>query len=204
MRTSTRPRQAVLAAGLAFACATPAWAAVSASTQIGTTSALSAGSTLHSTQSLYPADPVDALPATSRSLRQDTVVTVVPAICLQCGQVIDVQPVDVTPTQTGVGIGVGAVLGGVLGSRIGGGSGRTVAAVAGALGGAYAGSMIEGRQRQQQAWQVRVRFDDGRESTFGYSQQPQWAVGDRLVIEGNSLRRADALTPPAPGAVPRP
>lgn len=204
MRTSMLPLQATLAAGLLFALSAPAGAAVTASTQIGSTAAPSAGSTLHSTQSLYPADPVDALPSSSRTWQQNRIITVVPAVCLQCGQVVDVQPVDVTPTQTGVGLGVGAVLGGVLGSRFGGGSGRTVAAVAGALGGAYAGSVIEGRQRQQQAWQVRVRFDDGRESTFGYTQKPQWGIGDRLVIEGNTLRRADALTPAAPGTVPQP
>lgn len=97
------------------------------------------------------------------------------------------------PSRSGPGIGAvaGAVVGGVVGHQIGSGRGNTAATVAGAVGGAVAGNEIEKRNATQaQAYQFRVRLDNGSYQTVTLDSNPESVrVGDRVRIDNGRLYR---------------
>jgi outer membrane lipoprotein SlyB len=125
-------------------------------------------------------------------------------VCYSCGSVESVTPVERSTKPAGVGVGTvaGGVLGAVLGNQIGHGGGRTAATILGAVGGGFAGNAIEGHVRKETVYQVGVRMEDGSRRTVEVAQAP--AVGQRVTVEGSTLRTNDGATYRAPAPVVAP
>lgn len=117
--------------------------------------------------------------------------------CTNCGVVDSVRTYARKGEGTGVGAVAGGVLGGVVGNQMGGGSGRDAMTVIGAVGGAVAGHEVEKRARSTQVTEVRVRMDDGTLRTVTLSAGAAAGVtpGDRVSVEGQSVKRVDAKQP---------
>lgn len=128
-------------------------------------------------------------------------------VCSTCGSVESVTPVTRSTKAPGPGVGAvaGGVLGAVLGNQVGHGNGRAVATILGAVGGGYAGNAIEGNVRKQTVYEVGVRMEDGSRRTVEVAQPP--SVGNRITVEGQSIRSRDgavyqqAPSMPAPRAI---
>jgi len=84
---------------------------------------------------------------------------------------------------------IGGVLGGVLGHQIGGGTGNSVATVAGAVGGAVVGHEIGQGNAREDAYRVRIRFDDGSYQTTTQASIGDLRVGDGVRIENGRAYR---------------
>ena len=85
-----------------------------------------------------------------------------------------------------VGTVLGGIAGGVLGHQIGSGRGNTAATIAGAAGGAYAGHEIQEHRNERatgDAYDITVRFDDGREETIRQDRSNDLRVGDRVRMD---------------------
>ena len=89
----------------------------------------------------------------------------------------------------GAGAVIGGVVGGVLGSQVGSGTGKDVATVAGVVGGAVAGHQIEKSAKQQDAYRIRVRLDNGGYQTVTQQSITGLRVGDRVRIENDRVSR---------------
>jgi len=110
-----------------------------------------------------------------------------------------VEAIETVPASSGgiggSGIGAGAVIGGVvggvLGHQVGSGTGQDVATVAGVVGGAVAGHQIEKstKSKQQDAYRIRVRLDNGGYQTVTQQSINDLRVGDRARIENGSVSR---------------
>lgn len=92
---------------------------------------------------------------------------------------------------SGIGAGavIGGVVGGVLGHQVGGGTGKDIATVAGVVGGAMAGHQIEKSTKQQDAYLIRVRLDNGGIQSVEQPSISDLRVGDRVRIENNHVSR---------------
>ena len=92
---------------------------------------------------------------------------------------------------SGIGAGavIGGVVGGVLGHQVGSGTGKDVAKVAGVVGGAMVGHQIEKSNKQQNAFLIRVRLDNGGYQTVTQQNTSDLRVGDRVRIENNNVTR---------------
>ncbi len=84
---------------------------------------------------------------------------------------------------------IGGVIGGVLGHQIGSGTGNTVATVAGALGGAAVGHEIGRGNASQDAYRLRIRFDNGNYQTVTQAGIDNLRVGDSVRIENGRAYR---------------
>jgi outer membrane lipoprotein SlyB len=82
-------------------------------------------------------------------------------VCMHCGVVEAVTPLERDGAGSGAGAVAGAVLGGLLGNQVGGGTGKTIATVLGAVGGGWAGNNVEKRMKKETVYQVDVRMEDG-------------------------------------------
>ncbi|HYW56605.1 MAG TPA: glycine zipper 2TM domain-containing protein [Polaromonas sp.] len=120
-----------------------------------------------------------------------------PIVCVDCGTVEAVTPVqrqgevngvNVGGTTVGLGTVAGGVVGGLLGNQVGGGNGKTAMTVLGAAGGAFAGNQIEKNMKKVTVYQVRVRMNDG--STRNVEVSSTIPVGSKVIVEGNNLRMA--------------
>lgn len=98
---------------------------------------------------------------------------------------------DSNGSPIGIGTVIGGVVGGVLGNQVGGGTGRTVATAAGAVGGAIVGHQIEKNRNaaNADAFQIRVRLDNGAYETFTQNDIGDMRVGDRVRIDNNHVTR---------------
>lgn len=109
----------------------------------------------------------------------------------RCGVIREVERVYVRENSTsGGGAVLGAIIGGVLGNTIGKGDGRKAATVAGAVAGGFAGNAIErngGDRGGREAWQFRVRLDDGRWATVTQWDNGDLRPGDRVMIRDDRL-----------------
>ena len=106
------------------------------------------------------------------------------------GQVSRIEPITAPGKPTGVGAVAGGVLGGVLGHQVGGGTGRDVATVAGAVGGAVVGNKVEkNRSEKVVGYRVHVTLDNGQQRSFEQSGSTGLQVGDRVRVDGNTVRR---------------
>jgi outer membrane lipoprotein SlyB len=108
-------------------------------------------------------------------------------LCVNCGVVEAINPIEVEGKGSFLGMIVGGVAGGLLGSTIGSGSGTTAAQIAGAAGGALAGNEIEKRVKKTQHFEVVVRLENGGTQTFSYPTQPAIRIGDRVKVENGAL-----------------
>lgn len=106
------------------------------------------------------------------------------------GSVVAINAIQAPEPTTGIGAVGGAVAGGLLGNQIGGGRGRTIATIAGAIGGGLAGNGIEHEVRKATTYQVQVRMADGSYRNFTYQTPPQFAVGERVHVDGGALNAA--------------
>lgn len=113
-------------------------------------------------------------------------VQVAKPICVNCGVVESVIPIQREGTGSGLGAVAGAVVGGVLGNQVGGGDGKTAATVLGVFGGSIAGNAIEKKMKKDTAYEVRVRMEDG--STRTLEQTTPASVGTKVIVDGNTLQ----------------
>jgi outer membrane lipoprotein SlyB len=114
-----------------------------------------------------------------------------PPGCRRCGTVEEIKTIKADAEH---GSGLGAVIGGlagiVVGNQIGQGNGKVLAKVAGAAGGAYVGNRVEKRVRATTSYEVRVRLDNGTETTVTQEVQPAVAVGDPVkIVNGRVVAR---------------
>lgn len=107
--------------------------------------------------------------------------------CRDCATVQAVNPVTVDGEGRVLGTVAGGVLGAVVGSQFGKGDGRTAAGVAGAVGGALLGREIQKRNNQRTQYEVVVRMSDGAQRTVVYAESPNFRVGDRVRLAGETL-----------------
>ncbi len=108
------------------------------------------------------------------------------ALCVSCGVVESVHPVQQKGQGTGVGAVAGGLLGGVVGHQLGHGNGNTAMTVLGAIGGGLAGNEVERRARTDTHFDVHVRMDDG--SVRVYQRSQPLTVGTRVIADGTTLR----------------
>lgn len=109
------------------------------------------------------------------------------AACYDCATVQAVNAVTVDGDGRVLGTVAGGVLGAVVGSQVGSGSGRTAAQVAGAVGGALLGREIQKRHNERTQYEVVVRMNDGQQRTVIYADPPNFRVGDRVRMVGETL-----------------
>ena len=112
------------------------------------------------------------------------------AAYVQYGQVTSVESVRGEGGSVGKGAILGGIAGAVLGHQVGSGSGKDAATVVGIVGGALIGNEIEKRQQSGPDFiRVAVRFDNGTQRSFDYSQAVDLRVGDRVRVEGDRVVR---------------
>lgn len=104
-----------------------------------------------------------------------------------------IESIEITRASGDSGIGAGAVIGGivggVLGNQVGGGTGQDVATVAGVAGGAMVGHQIQKSNKQQEAFLIRVRLDNGGYQTVAQQSMVDLRVGDQVRIENERVSR---------------
>jgi outer membrane lipoprotein SlyB len=106
-------------------------------------------------------------------------------VCTTCGVVTAITPVKTEGKGTAIGVVAGGLAGLVVGNQIGGGNGRTIAKVAGAAGGALLGNKIEKKVRAETNYEIKVRLDDGTETTVTQETEPKLAVGAAVrIVDG--------------------
>ena len=106
------------------------------------------------------------------------------------GRVQNIGYVQTSTRPSGAGAVLGAVIGGVVGHQFGGGGGNVLATGVGVVGGAVAGNAIEGRtRRDDEAYRVQVRFDDGSVREFDFMRIDDLRIGDRVKFESGQLHR---------------
>jgi outer membrane lipoprotein SlyB len=126
---------------------------------------------------------------TSVALPSDNAPPVQQQMCLSCGTVDSVTPLQQAGQGSGAGAVLGGVLGGVLGHQVGNGRGRDAATVAGAVGGAVLGNSIEKNSKTTRGFDVRVRMEDATFQTVRFEAEPGVRIGDRVRIENGRLIR---------------
>jgi outer membrane lipoprotein SlyB len=99
-----------------------------------------------------------------------------------------VRQVELEGQGTGLGAVAGGVAGGLLGNQFGSGKGKTAMTVLGAVGGGLAGNQVEKKARSETVYRVSIRMQDGSVGTFQQSQS--FAVGTKVVVDGQTLRMA--------------
>lgn len=147
------------------------------------------GPVLHS--GVAPASVADSQPS------QPIAPAIAKPLCINCGTVIAVTPVQREAAGSGVGVVAGGVLGALVGNQVGNGNGRAAATILGALGGGWAGNTVEKKMKKEMVYQIQLRMDDGHTRIF--EQMTPVAVGEKVTIEGSALRLPDgSLTTPVP------
>lgn len=91
----------------------------------------------------------------------------------------------------GIGMGavVGGVVGGLLGNQVGGGRGKKAATVAGVVGGAMVGHQMERNAQTRDAYEIRVRMDNGAYQTVTQDNISDLQVGSRVRVENQRVYR---------------
>jgi len=132
------------------------------------------------------AAPVARAPAHQRAVRTSPEPSRAVAVCTHCGTVEAVNAVKVKGEGSGVGAVAGGVVGGALANQFGHGNGKAALTVLGAVGGALGGNEVEKHVRAVTVYDVTVRMQDGNLRTVRQQSAP--AIGERVVVEGNTLR----------------
>lgn len=102
-----------------------------------------------------------------------------------------IESIEATRASGGIGAGavIGGIVGGVLGNQVGGGTGQDIATVAGVAGGAVVGHQIQKSNKQQEAFLIRVRLDNGGYQTVTQQSMVDLRVGDQVRIENERVSR---------------
>ena len=111
------------------------------------------------------------------------------SLCAQCAIVDKVQSEKRKGEGGAVGMVGGAVVGGLLGNQVGGGRGKTLATVGGAVGGAVAGNEVQKHVNSTTVWITTVTLKDGKQRRFETAQDPGYAPGTVVKVEGQSIKR---------------
>lgn len=119
---------------------------------------------------------------------------------VQDAVVINVRPVVVDGTQSGIGGTAGAVAGGVAGSSVGGRREAVVVGVLGAVAGAVVGNAIERGATREQAFEIIVQLRNGERRAIVQAQGTEsFQPGDQVVLisTGGTTRvtRAQSVAP---------
>jgi outer membrane lipoprotein SlyB len=130
---------------------------------------------------------------TSHSTKKASTTPVVvgavgPLMCIQCGRVEAVTPIQREAQASGVGAVAGAVVGGIVGNQFGGGDGKTLATIAGMVGGGWAGNTVEKKMKTETVYRIDVRMENGSLRTLEQTQPV--AVGSHVTVDGDTLRTA--------------
>jgi outer membrane lipoprotein SlyB len=106
-------------------------------------------------------------------------------VCSNCGVIEAITPVKEEGKGTAIGVVAGGLAGLAVGNQIGGGNGKTIAKIAGAAGGALLGNKIEKKVRAKTHYEIKVRLDNGTETTVSQDNEPTLAVGAAVqVVDG--------------------
>ena len=106
-------------------------------------------------------------------------------VCTSCGVITAITPVKTEGKGTAIGVVAGGLAGLIIGNQIGGGNGKTIAKIAGAAGGALLGNKIEKKVRATTHYDIKVRLDNGTETTVSQAKEPTLAVGAAVqVVDG--------------------
>jgi len=108
-------------------------------------------------------------------------------VCVDCGVVQSIQPIEVKGEASGAGAVLGGVAGMVVGHQMGEGKGKTLAKVVGAAGGAYAGHQAEKNIKKIYEYQVAVRMNDGSYRTVTLPNADGLNTGLRVRVVGNNI-----------------
>lgn len=109
--------------------------------------------------------------------------------CADCGQVLAITVTEKAGEYSPVGVIAGGALGALLGNQVGGGTGKDIATLAGAVGGAYAGKVLEEKIKTHKVWTVTVLYPNESKTSFDFTADPGFRVGDRVKNAGNSIAR---------------
>jgi len=120
-----------------------------------------------------------------------TTATAAPAeaACPDCGRVMAVAVTQKAGDASAVGMIAGGAIGAVLGNQVGGGFGKDLATLAGAAGGAYAGKVIEEKMKTHTVWTVTVHYANDSKTSFEFTADPGFQVGDWVRNSGNTIVR---------------
>ncbi len=108
-------------------------------------------------------------------------------VCSNCGVIESITAVKEEGKGTALGAVAGGLAGLVVGNQIGGGNGKTIAKIAGAAGGAYLGNKVEKKVRGTTHYDIKVRLDNGTESTVSQDNEPTLAVGAAVQIVSGTV-----------------
>jgi len=111
------------------------------------------------------------------------------AACAECGRVMAVSVTQKAGDASAVGVIAGGAIGAVLGNQVGGGFGKDLATLAGAAGGAYAGKIIEEKMKTHTVWTVTVHYANDSKTSFEFTADPGFQVGDWVRNSGNTIVR---------------
>lgn len=119
---------------------------------------------------------------------------------VQDAVVINVRPVVVEGSQSGIGGTAGAVAGGVAGSSVGGRREAVVVGVLGAVAGAVVGNAVERGATREQALEIIVQMRNGERRAIVQAQgNENFQPGDQVVLisTGGTTRvtRAQSVAP---------
>ncbi len=119
---------------------------------------------------------------------------------VQDAVVINVRPVVVEGSQSGIGGTAGAVAGGVAGSSVGGRREAVVVGVLGAVAGAVVGNAVERSATREQAIEIIVQMRNGERRAIVQAQGAEsFQPGDQVVLisTGGTTRvtRAQSVAP---------
>jgi outer membrane lipoprotein SlyB len=107
-------------------------------------------------------------------------------LCMDCGTVESVTPVEVQGTGSGTGAIAGGVLGAVVGHQVGDGTGKALATILGAVGGGVAGNAVEKKMKKVTHYDVGVRMEDGSHRII--RQTSPASVGSQVRLQGDTLQ----------------
>jgi outer membrane lipoprotein SlyB len=133
-----------------------------------------------------------ARPASAASSGSGTTASGTPApprtpmtVCSNCGVIESITPVKEEGKGTAIGVVAGGLAGLAVGNQIGDGNGKTIAKIVGAAGGALLGNKIEKKVRATTHYEIKVRLDNGTETTLKQENEPTLAVGAAVqVVDG--------------------
>lgn len=102
---------------------------------------------------------------------------------VQDAVVLNVRPVVVDGSQSGIGGAAGAVAGGVAGSSVGGNREQIVVGVLGAVAGAVIGNAAERFGTREQAYEIMVQLRNGERRAIVQAQgNENFQPGDQVVL----------------------